>query len=254
MKKVTNLFDKVTRCYHLSKDDKGNLQHPITCVVGRRRLPSDGHVSSELPPVSKETAERLHKLVEGDKDEFMQAVLDAVTRSRKWLVDGPSIKSDEEIPKLLRPYIIWGDLARMVLETPNLSDEVQEVFYQELVQYKKELWDISNNYTIQHALWAAGHINHSVLDLLHDWRGRPRGKKFEMKSRLEKDLPLIKINRIPDLTRKPYAEVITGKEIGGKGKIYLFPWHYEEGPIQTDTLICRTGAEARTRLRFYIFG
>ena len=250
----TKLFDGITQKFHTKLGEDGKIEYPFRTIISTNGPPSpSGWISSELPPVAD--AGILHSKVDGDREEFMRAVLDATTKSYEWLTSA-GIKKIDEIPEYLRPYIIWGDLMRIVEETPNLSERVRNTFREELLKYKEELWDIRNTYTIQHALWAAGYLNHSVLDILWDWRERPRGRKFEMKSRLEKDLPIVRTTHTPDLLRKPYAEVVTRRDIskGGSGYLYLFPWHYEEGPYRTNTLVFGSASSAWKQLKYYIFG
>ena len=204
-------------------------------------------------------------------DDFMQDVLDCVTNSHLWLtkevpdpqdVDpNPSRHSAiwpirQYVPTHLQKYLLSGDLAGMV-EASDLPQEVKDKFCTELFKYMKELWEGAENcskvYTVNHAMWAAGHVRQSAWELIQDWKGRPRGRRFEMKSRRLKDLVIIHADKELQWFHAPYANVMTPETLVSQasGGIYLLPWHYDESKPELNGLVLTSLRLLNTRLKLY---
>ena len=204
-------------------------------------------------------------------DDFMQDVLDCVTNSHLWLtkeipdpqdVDpnpsryGALWPIQQYVPTHLQKYMLSGDLAGMV-EASDLPQEVKDKFCTELFKYMKELWEGAENcskvYTVNHAMWAAGHVRHSAWELIQDWKGRPRGRRFEMKSRRLKDLVIIHTDKELQWFHAPYANVLTPETLvqHSSGGIYLLPWNYSEERMEMNHLVLTSLRLLKARLKLF---
>ena len=205
---------------YLKSDKFGNILEPMEIST----VPWEHYRTCELQPFP---VERLDSLV--DSAEFMPILLSHINTDH------------------ITDHILTGDIQALIAEIPGISGEVKDEANRRIRHYMRELWEgserLSKEYTVHHALWAAGHVDTCVLDLIQDWHGRPRNRKLIMTSRTRHDLQVVYASyRLEKLT-PPYAKVLSAEVAVGPLKhsrvthIYLLPWGHHEGVLAHNELV-----------------
>ena len=236
--------------FYLKTNEHGTPVDPP--VISRSRSEVGEHYLTIPVNVS------LSKLDTSSPDQAMQTIMDVLTNNQLWKLK--EVDTLQELELHLGPEVykavVAGDL-RMLLKDAPLSESVKMFFNEQLRKYELELWDgmefHSSKVTTHHALWAAGYYSHSVLDLLVDWIGRPRGKVWTMKSRKKEDLHYIRCDRKLTGWGSPHAVKVTPKELNypQPSALFLLPWGGREGTLRMDELVCNSKADLKRNLINY---
>ena len=236
--------------FYIETDRHRNIAYPL-----RFRRASEGkyenEIASRIPPLQEYVIETLNSI---PPSQTVQTVLSGVA----WWVDDPDVEE----------HFTTGQLELFISGIPNLDKEVKSMVLNELREYRKELWEGTTNctpeYSLHQALWAAGHINHSVKEIMTDWEGRPRGQAFRMKSRKLVDLPVIRADYEVKEFKPPYAVVkifdgrfgkTTGiqKLLTDDKEMTLLPWSYHDSFLSRDELVYTNKTYAINHLKQYTF-
>ena len=231
---------------YLRTDKEGTLIEPLEAS----KTPWDYFLECEI----KYTADRLDDLI--NTEGFMPAVLSYLTLPP--LVPVPEGRI--EVPKGIDARILTGDLISLIADIPNISDAVVGEVKTQIYTYMRELWEgaenLSSEFTVHHALWAAGHVRTSILELIQDWEGRPRGRKIPVRSRRREDVRLVHASYALEWLDPPYAKEISPEILGGvihkrSTQVLMFPWSHHGGPIRFNELIYSQKGECRRYLNLY---
>ena len=236
--------------FYIQTDKQRNIQYPLRFRRDSEdRWEYENEIASRIPPLHEFIIEAL-----ASTNEVVQTVLSGAA----WWIDDPDVEE----------YFTTGQLELFISGIPNLAKEIKSLVLNELREYRKELWEGTVNctpeYSLHQALWAAGHINHSVKEIMRDWEGRPRGQAFRMKSRKLVDLPVIRANYEVKEFKPPYAEVKFFNErvtrtvgiprlLADDKEMTLLPWSYHDSFLSRDELVYTNKTYASRHLKQYAF-